>query len=178
MPLNTRLAAPEIAYMLATAGRGRSWSATASRLVAAELAAPTRRLAALADASPQADLAGGSPQRRSSIAEPPSSLDDPALMLYTSGTTGRPKAAMLTHGNLTWNTVNYLAHVDVLSTDRALCIAPLFHCVGLGQVTLPTLFKGGSVERAAQVRRRHRSSDLVVRRTASPASRRCRRCCR
>jgi fatty-acyl-CoA synthase len=34
----------------------------------------------------------------------------------------------------------------VLSTDRALCIAPLFHCVGLGQVTLPTLFKGGSVE--------------------------------
>jgi fatty-acyl-CoA synthase len=34
----------------------------------------------------------------------------------------------------------------VLSTDRALCIAPLFHCVGLGQVTLPTLFKGGSVD--------------------------------
>src|SRR5919107_354230 len=55
-------------------------------------------------------------------------------------------AAPLTHGSMTWNTVNYLAHVDVLSTDRALCIAPLFHCVGLGQVTLPTLFRGGSVE--------------------------------
>jgi fatty-acyl-CoA synthase len=78
--------------------------------------------------------------------EPPVGLDDAALILYTSGTTGRPKGAVLTHGNLTWNTVNYLAHVDVLSTDRALCIAPLFHCVGLGQVTLPTLFKGGSVE--------------------------------
>ena len=78
--------------------------------------------------------------------EPPVGLDDPALILYTSGTTGRPKGAVLTHGNLTWNTVNYLAHVDVLSTDRALCIAPLFHCVGIGQVTLPTLFKGGSVE--------------------------------
>jgi fatty-acyl-CoA synthase len=79
-------------------------------------------------------------------AEPAVALDDPALILYTSGTTGRPKGAVLTHANLTWNTVNYLAHVDVLSTDRALCIAPLFHCVGLGQVTLPTLFKGGSVE--------------------------------
>jgi fatty-acyl-CoA synthase len=78
--------------------------------------------------------------------EPQVSLDDPAILLYTSGTTGRPKGAVLTHGNLTWNTINYLAHVDVLSTDRALCIAPLFHCVGLGQVTLPTLFKGGSVE--------------------------------
>jgi fatty-acyl-CoA synthase len=34
----------------------------------------------------------------------------------------------------------------VLSTDRALGVAPLFHCVGISQVTLPTLFKGGSVE--------------------------------
>ena len=73
-------------------------------------------------------------------------LDDPALLLYTSGTTGKPKAATLTHGNLTWNTVNQLAHFDTASTDRALCIAPLFHAVGLGQVTLPTLFKGGSVD--------------------------------
>jgi fatty-acyl-CoA synthase len=81
------------------------------------------------------------------LAEPPAvTLDDPAILLYTSGTTGRPKAAVLTHGNLTWNTVNQLAHVDVLSTDHALCISPLFHCVGLGQVTLPTLFKGGCVE--------------------------------
>ena len=78
------------------------------------------------------------------------SLDDPCVLLYTSGTTGKPKAAVLTHGNLTWNTVNQLAHFDVLSTDRALCIAPLFHCVGLGQITLPTLFKGGSVEPVAR----------------------------
>ena len=77
---------------------------------------------------------------------PPVALDDPALILYTSGTTGRPKGAVLTHGSMTWNTVNFLAHVEVLSTDRALGVAPLFHCVGINQVTLPTLFKGGSVE--------------------------------
>ena len=52
---------------------------------------------------------------------------------------------MLTHGNLTWNTVNQLAHVDVLSTDVALCVAPLFHVTGLGQVSMPTLLKGGTV---------------------------------
>lgn len=73
------------------------------------------------------------------------SLDDDAVILYTSGTTGRPKGAVLTHANLTFNTVNQLAHADVCSTDVALCAAPLFHAAGLGQVSLPVLFKGGTV---------------------------------
>jgi fatty-acyl-CoA synthase len=72
-------------------------------------------------------------------------LDDPALLLYTSGTTGVAKGAVLTHGNITWNTMNQLAHADFLGTDVALCTAPLFHVTGLGQVSLPTLFKGGTV---------------------------------
>lgn len=72
-------------------------------------------------------------------------LDDDLVILYTSGTTGRAKGAVLTHGNLTFNTMNQLAHADVLSTDVALCTAPLFHATGLGQVSLPVLFKGGTV---------------------------------
>lgn len=80
----------------------------------------------------------------------PLPLDDPALFLFTSGTTGRAKAAMLTHSNILWNTFNQLAHIDFLSTDRALCVAPLFHSVGFGQITLPVLFKGGRVELLAK----------------------------
>jgi fatty-acyl-CoA synthase len=72
-------------------------------------------------------------------------LSDPALILYTSGTTGRPKGAVLTHGNLTWNTVNQFAHVNISRADVSLCSAPLFHILGLGQITLPTLFAGGTV---------------------------------
>jgi fatty-acyl-CoA synthase len=72
-------------------------------------------------------------------------LADDAVILYTSGTTGRPKGAVLTHGNVTFNTMNQLAHVDVLTADVALCMSPLFHATGLGQVSLPTLFKGGTV---------------------------------
>ena len=67
------------------------------------------------------------------------------MILYTSGTTGRPEGAVLTHGNLTFSTTNQLAHTGFLSADVALCISPLFHATGLGQVTLPTIFKGGTV---------------------------------
>lgn len=140
VPLNYRLSGTEIGYMLADSGASLLvHSADADELVAS--AGPLPPVLRTADFD--LDSAG----------EPPSAevtLDDPCLLLYTSGTTGKPKAAVLTHGNLTWNTVNQLAHFDVLSTDRALCIAPLFHCVGLGQITLPTLFKGGSVEPVAR----------------------------
>jgi fatty-acyl-CoA synthase len=158
VPLNHRLSGPEIRYALEDSGASvLVHSPDADALVAAALApgggpivvavspaGETRDDGARDDEARdyEAEVAAGPVLD----AEPPVSLDDPAIILYTSGTTGRPKGAVLTHANLTWNTVNYLAHVDVLSTDRALCIAPLFHCVGLGQVTLPTLFKGGSVE--------------------------------
>jgi fatty-acyl-CoA synthase len=77
-------------------------------------------------------------------------LGDDALLLYTSGTTGRPKGAVLTHGNVLFNTINQLAQVDVMGSDVVLCTAPLFHVTGLGQVSLPTLFKGGTVVVAAK----------------------------
>ena len=135
VPLNYRLAPAEVGYMLDDCGATLLvHGADADDLVAAT--AP--RIPVVRGVE---DLARG-PARDDAGA----GLDDPAVLLYTSGTTGRPKAAVLTHGNLTWNTVNQLAHVDVCSDERTLCISPLFHCVGLSQVTLPTLFKGGSVE--------------------------------
>ena len=152
LPLNHRLSGPEIRYMLDDSGASvLVHSADADALVASAGPRPAgvRHVVAVHPGSRPVD----GPELEAEIAagpvldeEPPVALDDPALILYTSGTTGRPKGAVLTHGNLTWNTVNFLAHVDVVSTDRALCVSPLFHCVGISQVTLPTLFKGGSVE--------------------------------
>ena len=58
--------------------------------------------------------------------------DDPAAIVYTSGTTGRSKGAVLTHNNFAVNAVNLLACWRITSDDRYLSVLPLFHVHGLG----------------------------------------------
>jgi fatty-acyl-CoA synthase len=72
-------------------------------------------------------------------------LNEPCLISYTSGTTGRPKGVVLSHGNLTWNVINFLSSADYLSDDVLLQVAPLYRLGGLGVVALPGLFKGAEL---------------------------------
>jgi fatty-acyl-CoA synthase len=71
--------------------------------------------------------------------------DDVAMLMYTSGTTGRPKGSMMSVGNIWWNNVSELLTLDVLSTDVLLTFAPLFHVGGLNVLTLTSLLKGAHV---------------------------------
>ncbi|GAA3594769.1 long-chain fatty acid--CoA ligase [Nonomuraea rosea] len=132
VPLNFRLAAPELAYMIDHSGAGVLVHAPEHAAAVASL--PVTRIAADA---PHTSGEGAEP------IDVPVTLDDPALILYTSGTTGRPKGAVLTHGNLVWNTFNLLANVDVTSEEVTLVSAPLFHVAALNQTLLPTFLKGG-----------------------------------
>jgi fatty-acyl-CoA synthase len=139
-PLNTRLTTPELTFLVQDcAPKVLIHDQDVGALIGP--GSPVDRAIALTDEYEEF--------RRTGHDRPPPEtgvgLDDDAVILYTSGTTGRPKGAVLTHGNLTFNTMNQLAHADVLGTDTALAIAPLFHASGLGQVSLPTLFKGGRV---------------------------------
>jgi acyl-CoA synthetase (AMP-forming)/AMP-acid ligase II len=56
---------------------------------------------------------------------------DVANILYTSGTTGQPKGAMQTHGNLVFNAGTVASVFGVTAADRTLVVAPLFHATGI-----------------------------------------------
>jgi malonyl-CoA/methylmalonyl-CoA synthetase len=58
--------------------------------------------------------------------------DDPAALVYTSGTTGASKGAILTHHNFAANAANLVAWWEFTAADRLLCTLPLFHIHGLG----------------------------------------------
>ncbi len=62
------------------------------------------------------------------------SPDDPAEILFTSGTTGTPKGVLLTHGNIANSTRNIVEFVGNLASDRELITIPLGHSFGLGRL--------------------------------------------
>lgn len=69
---------------------------------------------------------------------------DTACLLFTGGTTGPPKAAQISHGQIVWNMINSMLG-DVLGTDTFLNIFPLFHAGGLFAFSMPILIQGGTV---------------------------------
>ncbi|WP_455381603.1 AMP-binding protein [Salinispira pacifica] len=71
--------------------------------------------------------------------------DDVALLLYTSGTTARPKEVPLTHRNLCVSAANVARSLALGPTDRCLNIMPLFHIHGIVAALLASLHSGGSV---------------------------------
>ena len=73
--------------------------------------------------------------------------DDVALLLFTSGTAGSPKAAMLTHGNLQSNVDQVDAHAPELASpeDVALGVLPLFHILGINLLLGVIIRSGASV---------------------------------
>src|SRR5699024_3230971 len=65
-----------------------------------------------------------------------SSDDDTTLIMYTSGTTGKPKGAMITHSNLFAASVGMSHTIDCLAQDRFLSVAPLLHIGGFITIIL------------------------------------------
>ncbi|GAA1886733.1 long-chain fatty acid--CoA ligase [Streptomyces durmitorensis] len=140
VPLNTRLTAPELAYQLTDAGARTLIHSPAHTTVVAELRQAGHVDLCVDVGAAYEELIGRSVEDPLDEAV---GADDVCLLMYTSGTTGRPKGAMLTHANLTWNAVNVLVDADLTADTVALVSAPLFHAAALGMLTLPVLLKGG-----------------------------------
>ncbi len=70
---------------------------------------------------------------------------DPAFILYTSGTTGEQKGAILSHDNVSSNIQAVHRHTGMRSHDTALCFLPLFHCFGQNFVMNTTFYACGTL---------------------------------
>jgi fatty-acyl-CoA synthase len=71
--------------------------------------------------------------------------DDPLLLVYTSGTTGRPKGALLTHANCFWTNLSFDLATGVSGDDVVLQVLPQFHCGGWNVQALLGWWKGARV---------------------------------
>ncbi|MFB6290401.1 MAG: long-chain fatty acid--CoA ligase [Candidatus Bipolaricaulia bacterium] len=78
-------------------------------------------------------------------ASKPIEKEDPHAILYTSGTTGRPKGAILPHRMILWNSVNTVMSWGLNENDIAPVVTPQFHTGGLNTVLTPMYHIGGRV---------------------------------
>lgn len=133
VPINARLHAREISYVIGDTG-ARVCFASADLLDTTTAAVSDAGAAMRIVELGSAEYVGMRSCAAAAMAEVGS--DDPAWLFYTSGTTGRPKGATLSHRNLLAMTLAYLADVDqTRSTDAILHAAPMSH--GSGLYSLP-----------------------------------------
>ena len=157
VPLNWRLTAHEHRLILADCDPKALFFESEFESHAAELPSAIRlRLdTALPESEPR--VAGGD--------------QDEVLIVYTSGTTGAPKGAVLTQSALLWNGFNSIHAHDLRQEDRILSSLPMFHVGGLNNQTLPALLAGAAVtlhrrfeagQWLAEVARRRPTFSLLV----------------
>jgi long-chain acyl-CoA synthetase len=140
VPLNPLSPAPELTRELAAVGARLALAGpTAEDAVAALV---TEDIPDFEGIAPVADLLGGDPAPLVERKD-----DDLAVLLFTSGTAGRPRPAMLTHGNLFANIGQILANParPAPGDDVSLGVLPLFHVFGLNALLGQALAVGSSV---------------------------------
>jgi fatty-acyl-CoA synthase len=131
VPLNWRLAQPELAYQVADAEPSLLLHDAEHSELAREL---HDRHAGLEDLV----SAGGS------VGLGPAD-EDGLLLVYTSGTTGKPKGALLTHANCFWTNLSFDLATGVAGDDVVLAVLPQFHCGGWNVHPLLAWWKGARV---------------------------------
>jgi len=147
VPLNWRLAPPELLYILkncsASVVLGEVDFRPAIDGVRGELG--DCRFVGYGGGEGWVDYDGLLAKAAGDDANPNVTGDTPFLVVYTSGTTGRPKGAVLSQDAITWNAVNSTHTFDLTSDDIILTCLPMFHVGGLNIQTTPALHAGATV---------------------------------
>ena len=122
--VNTRFAPPEIEHVLEDSG-------ACAAVVDAETAARVPRVCPHWGVGELTGPCAGAGDEADDLPGLAGASTDIANILYTSGTTGRPKGAMQTHGNLLFNAGTVGSVMAVTAADRTLVVAPMFHATGI-----------------------------------------------
>jgi fatty-acyl-CoA synthase len=130
-PLSWRLAPAELAYQLEDAEPALFLVEDEYAELARASGRPFEQLALTSEGGAALDAEVGD--------------DDPLLLVYTSGTTGRPKGALLTHANCFWTNLSFELATGVSDGDVVLQILPQFHCGGWNVHALLAWWKGATV---------------------------------
>ena len=144
VPVNIREQTDELAYVLADCGAAALVHEPdlAGRLPApARTPALRRRYAAGEGGGFDALAAAGA--AGPPLPPPTGEEEATAILLYTSGTTGRPKGAMLTHLNLVHSILHYMDRFDLGPADRSVLVVPASHVTGIVAILLSMMGAGG-----------------------------------
>ncbi len=142
-PLNWRLAAAELDYQLTDSGATVLFVGEEHQGLAAKLGVAPQRGTVMIGAEYEALLEESSAEALPIDLQ--ARFNDPHLILYTAGTTGHPKGAVLTHANVFWNCQNVSAPIGLGPDDTTISLLPFFHSGGIGLYLIPTLYAGGRV---------------------------------
>lgn len=145
LPLNTAYTAQEVAYFIGDASPRLLLVDPARADEMAEIAAAHGTALKTLDAAGKGSFADLAARQPAQFATVPRGPDDLAALLYTSGTTGRAKGAMLTHGNLMSNAQALASEWRFTDKDVLLHALPIFHTHGLFVATNLSLLTGGAM---------------------------------
>lgn len=146
VPLNTREQKPEIEFNLANSGaRALIFEASlAERIPDARAVPELAHRIAVGGETPGAEPFAALRQPGGKAPELDVDEEAPAVILYTSGTTGKPKGAVLTQMSLVLSTMHYEGCWNLVETDRALMAVPATHVTGLVAILLTMVRVGGT----------------------------------
>ena len=142
LPLNTAYTAPEVAYFVGNAGAGLLLAGSANAEALAPVAAAAGARLEVLDADGSGSLANLARSQTGQFPTEPREPSDLAALLYTSGTTGRSKGAMLSHDNLLSNARVLARDWRFTADDVLLHALPIFHTHGLFVATNVALIVG------------------------------------